>query len=307
MSYWMVPLGFLLGAVAGGLLVVYWRSRSDAAQPVTRYQKIKLVAVSVFATVALIGISGYAFVRYRFAQSDVSQASEGQALADYRKAHGAGATAQREGVPAGGVYTYNAEGGLKVRSSLLGNEDRPLPKTIPAVLVPRKKDCWDLTLRFYKENHRGERYCQDDKKGLTLVKRWAKNKMFGIKTFTRQSCGPHGVLGPTGKPGSQWKDTWKVTEHTTSMPLPMKRPDLHLRITYVGVKALDIGGQKVRTHYLRQRAEYGGAMKGKLYRQVWYDVDTGMMVKLHVQSTGRGIADMDIDRKYTLASLTPKK
>ena len=50
-----------------------------------------------------------------------------------------------------------------------------------------------------------------------------------------------------------------------------------------------------------------GGVTGTLHRKVWYAVNNGMMLKLHVLSKGTGLASLTIDRKYTLASLTPKK
>ncbi|MFH2005079.1 MAG: hypothetical protein ABI333_00700 [bacterium] len=300
----MVPISFLLGALAGGLLVRYWHARSDTPEASIRRQKLKLVAVSALATTLFLGVSGFAAFRYKFRAKPMSKASTAEAVADFRKAGGSTA-AERKGLPPGGVYTYHAKGHLKVESALFGNIHRPLPKTIPAVLIVKGK-CWELGLRLFKQHQRTERYCKSDG-GVKLEQRWEKNLMFGIETFTRQQCGPHGILGPTGKPGSTWTSTWKVLEHKTTMPLPMKRPDLELHITYVGVTKLDIGGRQVSAHHLRQNARFTGPVSGTLNREVWYAVDTGLMLKLHVKSQGSGMATVTIDRRYTLASLTPKK
>jgi hypothetical protein len=150
MPYWILPFTFLLGGLAGGLLAWTWRGRSDA---VTRRQKIKLVAATAFVTVALLSITGCAVLRARFGQTQVDRASTGQAVADLRRAGGA---AHQAGTPPGGVYTFRARGGMKVRSALLGNTTRTLPPTVPAVLVPQphKPGCWELTLRLFKKNHR---------------------------------------------------------------------------------------------------------------------------------------------------------
>jgi len=304
MKYLMVPISFLLGALAGGLLVRYWRARSDKSDVTTPRQKLKLVAATVFVTTLFIGVSGYAAFRYRFRAKPVSKATTAQAVADFRKAGGSSA-AGRKGVPAGGVYTYHAKGFLKVESALMGNLHRQLPKTVPALLI-HKKNCWEMGLRLFKEHQRTERYCKGDR-GVKLVQRWEKNEMFGIRTFNRQGCGPHGILGPTGKPGSRWTSTWKVLEHKTTMPLPVKRPDLLLRITYVGVTKLTIGGRSVSAHHLQQAADFKGPVSGTMTREVWYAVDTGLMLKLHIKSQGSGVASVTIDRQYTLASLTPKQ
>lgn len=302
MSYWIVPITFVLGGLAGGWLAWTWRGRSDA---VTRRQKTKLVAATAFLTVALLSITGYAVLRARFGKTHVDRASTGQAVSDFRKAGGA---AHQEGTPPGGVYTFRAKGGMKVRSALLGNTTRTLPKTIPAVLVPQKHKpgCWELTLRLFKQNHRGEVYCKDAS-GLRLMGRWERNEMFGIKTFTRQGVSPTLLVGAGAAPGSHFAMTWKILEHKTSLPLPIKRPDLSIQGTYVDQATLTIGGRRVRAHHVREHANYNGSVKGTLDREVWYAVDTGMMLQLRILSVGKGMANITIDSAYTLTSLKPKQ
>ncbi len=305
MKYVMIPVSFLLGGLAGGLMVRYWRSRSKEGEPLVRRQKIKLVVTTVFATMLLLTVSGYAAFRYKFRAKPVAKATTADAVKDFRKSGGGGAATGRKDFPVAGVYTYKTSGYMKAKSSLLGNVDRPMPKSIPAMLV-HKKGCWELGLRLFKEHQRTERYCKDDK-GLKLVERWEKNVMFGIKTFTRQAVGPHVLLGPTGKPGSTFMSTWKVTESKTSMPIPMKRPDLHLKNTYVGITKVTIEGKPVSAHHLKQETRYTGAMAGSMKRELWYAVDTGMMLKLKIHSAGSGIATLTIHREYLLTSLKPKR
>lgn len=305
MTHFLVPFAFLLGAVAGGLLVRTWRSKAEGPGAPTSRQKLKLVVLTALATTVLLAATGYGIVRLKFRKTEMSQASTGKAVEDFRKA-GVGKAA--EGTPPGGVYTYHTKGYLKVSSALLGNEHRPLPKSIPAVLIPKGK-CWDLTLRLYAQNHRGERYCKGDDGTLRLEGRWEKDEMFGIKTSTRQRCEPPLLIGAASvlTPGRAWKMDWKVVEHKTTMPVPISRPDLPLQVTYVGREDLEIEGKKIPAHRLRMAAKYGGGVKGTLDRDVWYSVDTGMMLKLNVKSLGTGLANMTIDRQYTLASLTPKQ
>lgn len=306
MTYLFFPLSFLLGGVVGGLLAWTWRGRGDPA-PVTRRQKLKLVALTALATTLFIAASGYGILRVRFKKTEMSKASTGDAVADFRKA-GGGAAKQQAGMPPGGVYTYLTKGYLKAESALLGDANLPLPESIPAVVVP-KGDCFELELRLFKQNHRTERYCREGAKGFKITERWETNELFGIKNFTRQTSGPHGVLGPDGRPdpGSSWRMSWKVVEHTTSMPVPVSRPDIHLKVTYVGLTSLDIGGRKVPAHHLKQYATYTGGMKGNLDREIYYAVDSGMMLRLHEKSLATGLAKMQFDRQYTLASLTPKQ
>jgi hypothetical protein len=300
----MIPLCFVLGILAGGLLVRYWRARAWSETPV-RGQKIKLVLATVFATTLFLAATGYAAFRYTFRPKPVARATTANAVKDYRKAGGGHAANERKDMPAGGVYTYQTKGYMKARSALLGNLDRPMPKSIPAVVI-QNEDCWELGLRLFKEHQRTERYCGTGK-GIKLVQRWEKNKMFGIKTFARQGVGPHPLLGPTGKTGGTFKTTWKVLEHKSSLPIPMKRPDLHLKNTYVGVTKVEIEGKLIPAHHLRQVTHYKGAMSGTMKREIWYAVHNGMMLKLKIHSQGSGVATLTIDREYLLKSLRPKR
>lgn len=303
MKYVMIPGSFVLGVLAGGLLVRYWCARGDT-ETLVRGQKLKLVAATVLTTTLALAVSGYAAFRYKFRSKPVARATTADAVKDYRKA-GGGSSTERKDMPAGGVYTYETRGYMKAKSALLGNVNRPMPKSIPALVI-QKKDCWELGLRLFKEHQRTERYCTSPQ-GIKLVERWEKNKMFGIKTFARQGVGPHPLLGPTGKPGSTFKTTWKVLEHKSSLPIPMKRPDLHLQNTYVGVTKIAIAGKLVEAHHLRQETHYEGAMSGTMKRELWYAVRNGMMLKLKIHSQGSGVATLTIDRQYLLTSLHPKR
>ncbi|MDY0000165.1 MAG: hypothetical protein RBU30_02605 [Polyangia bacterium] len=305
MLYLLVPISFLVGAAAGGYLAWTWRGRREP-DPVTRRQKLKLVIGTALATILLIALTGYGVLRLGMKATKMSKASTGEAVDDFRKTHGG--AKQQAGMPPPGVYTYLTKGYLKAESKLLGNAHMPLPESIPAVLVA-KADCFDLELRLFKENHRSEKFCREGSKGFKIVERWETNEMFGIKNFVRQKSSPHGLLGPDGdpKPGSTWKMSWTVTENTSTMPLPVSRPDIHLTVTYVGLTSLDIGGKKVPAHHLSQSASYTGGVAGKLDREVYYSADSFMMLKLHEKSVAGGLATMKFDREYVLESLTPKQ
>lgn len=304
MKYVMIPVSFVLGVLAGGLLVRYWRA-SGKKETLARGQKIKLVGATVLTTTLLLAVVGYAGFRYKFRAKPVARATTADAVKDFRKAGGGTSKSERKDMPASGVYTYQTAGHMKAKSALLGNIDRPMPKSIPALVI-HKKNCWELGLRLFKEHQRTERYCMNPK-GLTLKERWEKNVMFGIKTFSRQGVRPHPLLGPTGKPGSIFKTTWKVLEHKSSLPIPIKRPDLHLENTYVGTTKIEIAGKLIRAHHLRQVAHFKGPMSGTMKRELWYAVHNGMMLKLKILSRASGLATLTIDRQYVLTSLQPKR
>ncbi|MBU1240606.1 hypothetical protein KJ865_12920, partial [Myxococcota bacterium] len=87
----------------------------------------------------------------------------------------------------------------------------------------------------------------------------------------------------------------------------IERPDLLFQMTYVGIETLDIGGQKLQAHHVIQTSSWTSAVSGSLKREVWYTVDTGLMVKLTIKSLGEGIISMESDTQYELTSLTPQQ
>ncbi len=301
MSFYLIPFSLLVGTLLGGLAVHAWRGRS--AEGPTRWQKLRLVVITSLITTLLLAATGYSWFRYRFRARPVSPATTEDALKDFRKTGKRAAT--EPGIPAAGVYTYKTKGFMKSKSSILGDSEQIMPPTIPAVLVS-KDNCWELGLRMFKGQERTERYCRTPQ-GLRHLGRTESGELMGFETFTRFSTGSFPVTGPTGKPGSTWKDVWKTLEHSTESPIKVTPPDLNLDITYVGEESLDIGGKKVKAHHVRHIGTWQSVVSGRLVRDLWYAVDTGMMLKLLLKSKGQGLVTVLIDRSFVLASLIPQK
>ncbi len=303
----LVPLSFLVGAVVGALLAWWLRGRADPDASPRRLPRLKLAASTVLATVLCLAVAGFVMIRRQFRGGPAAPASMSQAVQDFRRAHpGARHAAQASDLPRPGVYTYRGQGAFRMTSDLFGNREMKLPATIPAIVVLDGR-CWELTIRQYQQRQFTERYCRDPKAGLRLE--WRKNRsdMNGVKSRSKSRCEPNTLYGPSGKPGATWAVVCKVLSHHTTSPFKFPRPDLKVSISYVGTREVTIGGHKVRAHYLRQTSDMSGPMQGRMVREVWYAVGTGLMLRLRVRGQGTGLANVKIDQTYTLASLEPKR
>jgi hypothetical protein len=304
----LIPVVFIVGAIAGGLLAWHIRGRIGHKGGPTLFQTLMLVAATAVATILLLATVGFGLLRFGFGKSGrMSPASTQRAVEDYRKASGAREASRQAGTPKGGVYTFHADGYYKVESTLLGKIHRKLPQNVPAILAPDGQ-CWELTVRVFKQRQWTERYCKEWSGGFRMEWRKSKSEMYGIKSETKQRCLPNTLFGPTGKPGGSWKTVCKVISRKTNMPVNMPRPDLKLQITHVGVERLNIGGREVAAHHLRQESSMKkGIMKGSMVRDVWYAVNNGMLLKLHIKGSGSGLAKFKMDQRFTMADLEPKK
>ena len=303
----IVPLSFLVGALAGAFAAWRLRGRAHPDAPPRRRPRLKLAAATVLATVLCLSVVGFVWIRRQFQGGPAAPASMSQAVKDFRRAHrGARAQATPSDLPRPGVYTYRGQGFFRMTSDLFGNREMKLPATIPAIVVLDGR-CFELTVRQYETRQWTERFCRDPQAGLRMQWRKNRSEMNGVKSRSKSECTPNTLYGPTGKPGATWAVVCKVVSHETTSSFKFPRPDLKVSMTHVGTREITIGGQKVRAHYLRQISEMSGPMKGRMVREVWYAVDTGLMLRMRVKGQGAGLATVKVDQTYTLASLSPKR
>jgi len=259
-----------------------------------------VVSSGLVATLA-VGALGYAALRSRFRKTMVSKASTRQAVSDFRRSHGANRLVARRRTPQPGVYEYAATGHYKVTVPGLGEDRRVMPKTVPAVLVS-KGDCWELTVRYFKQHHWTVRYCRDPKMGLRLV--WLKNtnEIFGLKSDSRSICEPDVILRPGDKPGRQWPQRCRPKD-----PNPFFGDAKGTAVArYVGAVHMTVGGRKVVAHHLRRSVKITGMLASVVEQNLWY-TESGMMVRFHVTAKGSGVARFVADYGLTLMDLSPKR
>ncbi|MFH2005057.1 MAG: hypothetical protein ABI333_00590 [bacterium] len=313
MEHLLLPIVFLLGALGGGALI--WRRRGrrgadeGAEGGLGRWPKVKLVAATAVLTTLLLGALGYGLVRHRFKKTQASGASVRQAVSDFRKT-GSSAAKQLGKSPAGGVYRYAATGFYEVEAPVLGKDRRVMPKTVPAVLVP-DGDCWELTIRYFKQHHWTARYCRGPQGGLRFV--WAKNKneFFSMKNRSHTFCTPNVILrpgglpgpGPDSAPGTEWKEVCK-----RKMPKAhQNKADVDITIRYVGVESVTVGKRAVLAHHLRSSFSMKGMMSGTFQQDFWYAKSSGLLIKLRTKGRASGMGKFVSDYQLTLQSLSPTR
>ena len=176
-----------------------------------------------------------------------------------------------------------------------------MPKKVPAVLVA-KGDCWELSVRFFKQHHWTVRYCNDPKLGLRM--KWLRNSntYFGIKNDARSVCEPDALLRLGDKPPSQW--TQKCRPKDPNLFFGKAKATAVAR--YVAVETVNVGGKKLRAYHIHRSVAIKSLMAAKVEQHLWY-TKSGMMVKFQVKAQGTGVATFDYDYGITLLNLSPKR
>lgn len=308
MTYLWIPLSFLVGALSGGALVWCWRGRGGGARGPTRLQKVKLVVATALLTAGILAAAGYGLVRHRFQKTRASKATVKGAVSDYRKAkQGAEKGGQ---APPGGVYQYAATGFYELDASVMGKDHRDLPKTVPGVLVP-DGDCWELTLRYFKQHHWTGRYCRGPRGGLRFV--WAKNKneFFSMKSQSHSFCTPDVILrpgglpgpGPGSAPGTRWKEICK-----RKTPHPQRgKAKVDITMAYVGLERVAVGKRSVEAFHMRSTFTMAGMASGTFHQDFWYAKGSGLLIALATKGKASGMGKFVSDYRLTLKSLAPAR
>lgn len=301
-SAWILPIVFLCGALAGGLLAWHWRGRRAAVGPAGPPRSWPLVLSTALLTTLGLAAAGYGLVRHRFQRTQVSRASKEQALADFRRGRSAASPASLGKTPPGGVYTYRATGYYEAEVPVLGKERRDMPKTVPAILVP-SGDCWELTHRYFEQHHWTGRFCRDPEGGLRLD--WARNKneMFSMKTESRSICEPRALVLPGKRPGEPWTLTC-----TSDPPRPERSPgNVEMLGSLVGEETVEVDGRPQPARRVRRAFTMKGPHSGSMVQDLWIAAESGMLLQLTVKGDGKGMAKFVSDYRLTLQSLTPSR
>lgn len=301
----LAPLVFLVGTLAGGYATFRLSQRRSGGVAPGRFPRLKLASATAVATLLFLAVAAYGFVAHRFRSTETSPASLRQAVDDFRRS-GGGAAADGRGAPRAGVYTYHGKGFFEIDAPLLGKKHLKLPPTIPAILR-QDGPCFELAVRPYENREWTERYCRHGPRGFRLEWRKEKSDMFGIRSRSTQECRPSALFDPTGKPRTRFEATCRTTQSETNLPFGGERPPMKVLVAYLGEVKLEIGGRPVTAHHLRQTSTLEKQLTGSMVRNVWYAADTGMLLKLHIQGSGAGMATIAVDQTYTLASLTPRR
>ncbi len=251
--------------------------------------------------IVVVGALGYGVIRSRFKKTRVNKASMGQAMSDYRRSVG-GALKESQGrTPPSGVYQYAATGYYTVTVKGLGTDKRVMPKKVPAVLTA-KGDCWELTVRYFKQHHWGIRYCNDPKRGLLFKWQRNRNSFFGLENDSRSVCDPDRLLRPGDKPPVRWSMKCRPKD-----PNPFfGKGKAQGTVRFVGIETVTVGGKKLRARHVHRHIEITGMQSAKVDQHLWYS-DSNMMLKFKVVSKGVGMASFFSDYAITLMSLTPKR
>jgi hypothetical protein len=208
--------------------------------------------------------------------------------------------------PPQGVYLYEGSGTDRIDKPPAEQAQGP---SMPATVTHRDDGCWTFRIDYSTNHWQSWDYCPSDggltEVGGTSFQRWDFGA-FANETTTTVTCdAPVVVAGQ--EPDDEWNQRCTGTstgvEGTTISEGPMR---------YLGIEALDIGGEEVRAHrYLRERTTSGN-QTGSERTEAWFSVETGMPLRNERELAARsdtviGEISYTEDGEFQLTSLQPER
>jgi hypothetical protein len=272
-----------------------------------RRRTLRVVAVSVGLTLAVVVAGTYAVLRVLLHAGPLERVGAETVLRDLR-AQGAGATVvaasgepDRPGPPPPGVYTYAASGFYETVAPVFGEERRDLPPTVPAALR-HEPDGWTLTVHFFDRHRTVFRWLARSGWTIEEADSVTDNVRFGFEVRTTTSCRPTAILRGAMPAGT----TWEQDCESVSTGIVGATQQLRSQTTMVGVESVDVGGARVDGWHVRRHTVVSGGQRGTLVRDAWFAVDTGLLLRLDVESRTSGLADHTEISSLVLTSLVPE-
>jgi hypothetical protein len=275
----------------------------ESGRPLRRYG-LRVAAVSVVATLAVIAAAAYVVVRVLTSSAPMANVGVDQAVAQFEGSGGAAtSTAHPQGPlgpPRAGVYTYRASGSWTTTVPVFGTERRVLPATVPAVLQA-DGDGWTLAFAYFDKHHTTLSYRGSAGPELEESAGDTDSVRFGFRVRSSMTCSPDVVVRPVS-PGTSWdQDCRGVTRGVISAT-----QDLPSTTTLMGIDRLDVGGTPVDAWHVHRATKVVGSETGTLLSDSWYSTADGLLLRLETQSRTSGLVDHVEAIRLDLASLTPR-
>ena len=271
-----------------------------------RRHTLRVAAVSVGVTLAVVAGAGYAVLRVMLRTTPMTGVGVDQAVEQFRSGVGDASSADAPpagplGPPPDGVYTYRATGAWATTAPLFGTERRELPPTVPATLRT-DGDGWTMTFQYFDKHRTSLRF--RGVPGPTLEEPGGDTDgvRFGLAVHTTMTCTPAAVVRPVA-PGTSWSQACR----TVSTGVMSAAQDLPSATTLVGVERLEVGGVPVDAWHVRRESMVGGSQTGALRRDTWYSTKDGLLLRLETDSRTSGLADHVEAIRLELESLSPRR
>jgi hypothetical protein len=275
------------------------------AQRRLRRHTLRVAALSVVVTLAVVAAGGYAVLRVLLRSTPMTRVDVDQAVERFRSSAGDASSAAVPvggpfGPPPGGVYTYRAAGSWATTAPLFGTERRELPQTVPATLQA-DADGWTMTFQYFDKHRTSLRFRGVAGPALDEPGGETDSIRFGLAIHTTMSCVPAAVVRLVA-PGASWTQDCRAV----STGVMGATQDLPSTTTLVGIERLDVGGVPVDAWHVRRKSMVAGNQTGTLRRDTWYSTADGLLLRLEVESRTAGIADHVESIRLELVSLTPR-
>ena len=235
---------------------------------------VPVVAVAG-VVVVVVGVVALLFLT----REDPGAKSVDEAVEDLRtRTTGSSGTAAPEvRVPPSGVYTAEGEGTEALSLPGMSQTDG---EVIPVTVEPVDDEgCWRFRVDYNEAHWQDWHFCEVDgalvERGGTTYQRWDFGALV-VENVTDFSCDPpHAMDDPSVEPGATWEQSCSGTSDQIDGVATSAGP-----ATFVGVEDLDVGGTTVTARHLRQDRTLSGAQTGTTTNDVWFDVGTGLPVRM---------------------------
>lgn len=227
----------------------------------------------------LLALAAGGFLAWVWGGGGAHQASVDDALSRFRSARAAGKVNPLQ--PAAGVYRYRGRGTESL--SVLGAH-QGWGRVVPVTIVPTSAGCWTVRLD-YSTHHRQElRYCERGTRLLELGGSTRQRFEFGAFAADDTStfvCDPPGVAVKIGAAaGDSWRQSCSGGSAEQHTKVTSAGPN-----TFLGIRTLRIGGKPVDAYVYRTDRTITGDQSGHEHDEMWFAVDTGLLVRYHRDSS----------------------
>jgi hypothetical protein len=208
--------------------------------------------------------------------------------------------------PEPGVYRYEGSGTESLSMPPLSQEQGP---TMPGTVELGEDGCWTFRIDYSTNHWQTWEHCPEGDDLVEAGGRSWQRWMVGATAFTNLStfeCDAGAMLVPADpSEGEEWTARCVGTSEAVEGEAVSAGT-----YRFVGEEDLEVGDETVTTHHFVREREMSGAQVGTERSEVWYAVDTGLLVRNERSIEARtdtpiGKSTYTETGEFHLVSLTP--
>ncbi len=209
--------------------------------------------------------------------------------------------------PAAGVYLYEGSGSESLSTPPLSQSMGP---EMPATVEHRDDGCWSLRIDLSSNHWQRWDYCPEGDDLVELGGESWQRWMIGPTAITNLStfeCDEGSVVLPADRSSEQeWDARCTGTNEAVEGETVSQGPS-----RFIGGEVVEVDGGEVSTLRFEQERTMSGSQRGGERAELWFDVDTGLLVRLEREvevrtDTPIGESTYTESASFQLVSLTPQ-